>query len=181
MRRGRLFAVVGASGVGKDTIMAALAKARPELHWVRRAITRPSHEGDEPFEPVSASEFQLRLDDGAFALHWTAHGLSYGVPNCVHGVLAEGRDAMVNLSRGMLVEADQVFPGMQVLNITVSDEVRAERLAARGRETAADIAQRLSRVVPDFAPTLRVTDIDNSASLERSVAACLQLMDRETA
>lgn len=181
MKHGRLFAVVGASGVGKDTIIAALAKARPELHWVRRAITRPSHEGDEPFEPVSLAEFQSRLDAGAFALHWTAHGLSYGVPKSVRDVLVEGRDAMVNLSRGMLVEAAGVFPDMHVLNITVSDDVRAERLAARGRETAADIAQRLSRVVPDFAPMLKVTDIDNSASLERSVAACLQIMDRQTA
>ena len=94
MTHGRLFAVVGASGVGKDTIMAALAEARPELHWVRRAITRPSHEGDEPFETVSEAEFQSRLDDGAFALHWTAHGLSYGVPKTVHDVLAEGRDAI---------------------------------------------------------------------------------------
>jgi len=181
MRRGRLFAVVGASGVGKDTIMAALATARPDLHWVRRSITRSLHDGDEPFEPISAAEFQARLRTGGFVLHWTAHGLSYGISNGLHDVLANGQDAMVNLSREVLPDAHRAFPGLQVLNITVSDAVRAQRLAARGRESSDDIAQRLSRVVPAFAPTLPVTTIDNSASLEQSVAACLQIMDRETA
>ncbi len=181
MSGGRLYAVVGASGVGKDTIMAGLALARPDLHWVRRAVTRPASEGDEPFEPVNAAEFQRRLNAGAFALHWTAHGLSYGVPQTVQDVLAQGQDAMVNLSRRVLDEANTLFPGLQVLNITVSDQVRAQRLAARGRESARDIAERLSRVVPDFAPALQVTDIDNSGALDHSVAACLRIMDRETA
>lgn len=181
MKRGRLFAFVGASGVGKDTIMAAVVKARPDLHWVRRSITRPAHDGDEPFEPISIEEFQARLRTGGFVLHWTAHGLSYGVSTALHDVLAGGQDAMVNLSRKVLPDAHRAFPGLQVLNITVNDAVRAQRLAARGRESSDDIAQRLSRVVPAFAPTLPVTNIDNSASLEQSVAACLQIMDRETA
>jgi len=180
MRQGRLYAVVGASGVGKDTVMRAVAEARPAVLWVRRVITRPAKDGDEPFEPVSDTVFDQRLKNGQFALHWSAHGLRYGVPATVCDALVEGQDAMVNLSRAVLLDADAVFADFQVLNITARSDVRAARLSARGRETAEDIARRLARVVPAFAPSLTVTDIDNSGALDRSVTACLQAMDRET-
>ncbi len=179
MREGRLFAVVGASGVGKDTIMGEILAARPDMVWVRRAITRPAHPGDEPFEPVSDTEFDARLQAGDFALHWEAHGLRYGIPASLRAELSEGRDAMVNLSRHVLTDAAAVFPSLHILNITATDAVRADRLAARGRESFDDIARRIARVVPPFATGLRVSHIDNSGPLERSVAACLQLMDRE--
>lgn len=41
MTTGRLFAVVGPSGAGKDTLIAAALAARPDLAIVRRVITRP--------------------------------------------------------------------------------------------------------------------------------------------
>lgn len=178
MRRGRLFAVVGPSGAGKDTVMAELVKARSDLHWVQRAITRPAAQDDEPFETVSPAEFETRVSGGQFVLHWKAHGLQYGVPISVRGILDAGKDGMVNLSRNVLEQAAEQFPGLHVLNITAGDEVRAERLAARGRESAEDIAKRIARAVPPFAGSFVVTDIDNSGALKDSVAACLQVMDR---
>ncbi|MEM6634576.1 MAG: hypothetical protein AAF667_01675 [Pseudomonadota bacterium] len=36
MTQGRLIAVVGPSGVGKDSVMAGIKAAVPELHLVRR-------------------------------------------------------------------------------------------------------------------------------------------------
>ena len=177
MRRGRIYAVVGASGVGKDTVMAAVARARPDLHWVRRVITRPEAAGGEPFEGVSLPAFEARRAAGAFALAWQAHGLHYGIPMHAHEVLAAGQDAMFNGSRHILAEAQIAFPGLHVLHITADPDVRAARLAARGRETAQEIA----RAAPPMPPGLPVTDIDNSGPLEQSVAACLAVLDPETA
>ncbi len=80
MTIGRLFIVVGPSGAGKDTLIAGAKVLRPDLHWARRVITRAEVAGGEPFEGVSLEEFNTRRDAGEFALHWQAHGLSYGVP-----------------------------------------------------------------------------------------------------
>ena len=77
---GRLFVVVGASGAGKDTLLAGAVKADPTLYWARRVITRPEVSGGEPFEGVDRASFDARRAAGEFALNWEAHGLSYGVP-----------------------------------------------------------------------------------------------------
>ena len=179
MRWGRLIAVVGPSGAGKDTVLAALAQARPDIYRVQRVITRPSDPEGEPFESVCEAEFAARLKEGAFALHWQAHGLRYGIPSSLHARLAEGRDAMVNLSRSVLPVAAVAFGGLHVFNITASDDIRAMRLARRGRETPDDIAARIARVAPPLSASLSVTHIDNSGSLEQSVAACLAALDPE--
>ncbi|MBN8186089.1 phosphonate metabolism protein/1,5-bisphosphokinase (PRPP-forming) PhnN [Salipiger thiooxidans] len=170
---GGLFAVVGPSGAGKDTLMEAVAARRPEVRLVRRVITRPSSAGGEAFEGVTEEDFAARVAAGGFALHWRAHGLGYGVPVSVEADLAAGRLMLCNLSRAVLPEAAARFPGMRVLHVTARPEVLAERLAARGRESAGDIAARLTRAGHPLPGGLRVTEIDNSGALEAAVAQML--------
>ena len=75
---GRLIAVVGPSGVGKDTLMEAMSRAEPRLALVRRVITRDPALGGEAFEAVSPGRLRsppggrgvrARLD-GAWAVLW---------------------------------------------------------------------------------------------------------------
>ena len=96
----RLFAVVGPSGAGKDTLMAAAAH-RPGVALVRRVITRPAEAGGEDFEGVTPEAFAARKARGAFALDWEAHGLRYGIP---HDQL-RGGDVIFNGSRAALPAA----------------------------------------------------------------------------
>ena len=173
MTQGRFIAVVGPSGVGKDSVMEALCAARPDLYRVRRVITRGAEAGGEDYEPVSREMFQTRVANGDFALHWEAHGLSYGIPSGVASRLSAGQDALANLSRSMLDAAASVFAEVHVLSITASPDVLAQRLADRGRETPADIAARLARTAPPMPQGVRVTQIDNSGALADSVATAL--------
>ena len=63
------------------------------------------------------------------------------------GDLAIGVVVVVNVSRGVIADAAERFPA-RVVEITASPEILAQRLGARGRETADDIARRLARDVP---------------------------------
>ena len=141
-----LVLVVGPSGAGKDTV---LALARVELagdrrfRFVRRVITRPADAGGEDHEAVSVREFDAR----AFALRWQAHGLHYGIPLDVTDDLARGIVVVANVSRGVIAAAAEQFP-VRVIEVTARPDILARRLAARGREAADDIAQRLSRAGP---------------------------------
>jgi ribose 1,5-bisphosphokinase len=170
---GRVVAVVGPSGAGKDTLIAAAQAARRDLHVVRRVITRPQQAGGEPYEGVTEADFAARQDRGAFALTWQAHGLHYGIPASAMDAIAEGRDVVFNGSRAMLAEAWEVFPNLAVILVTAPIQVLAERLARRGRETPAEIAARLTRQLYEVPPGIPVRVVENGGRLEEAVAAFL--------
>ena len=164
-----MFAVVGPSGAGKDTLLAGLCGPNGP-HWVRRIITRPEAAGDEPFEGVSEADFARREAAGEFALVWRAHGLAYGIPRAGLAPLAEGRDVVFNGSRGALVEALAAFPSLRVIHITAPGSVLAARLMARGREGEKDVAARLARGVAPFPPGLPVVEVFNDATPDEGIA-----------
>jgi len=143
--RGRLIGVVGPSGVGKDTVMRALSEVQPGLGLVRRVITRSGSAVGEDCDVVSQETFDATRAGGGFALHWEAHGMSYGVPQEIEAQLAEGRDLLVNLSRSVLAQAQARFPGFVTLFLTASETVLRERLLQRGRENPSEIDERLAR------------------------------------
>ncbi len=177
MTEGRLIAVVGPSGVGKDSVMEAMKEARPDLHLVRRVISRPSSSGGEAFEGVSEAEFTARVAQGEFALHWQAHGLSYGIPASIAARLSGGQDCLVNLSRAMLSVAQARFETLIVLNLTARPETLALRLQARGREDSDQIAKRLTRAAAPLPDGLRhVHQIENDSPLPQTVSEAISIL-----
>lgn len=170
---GRLIAVVGASGVGKDSVMRGLAAACPALHVVRRAITRPDASGGEDHLAVSPETFARMKARGAFCLSWSAHGHSYGIPADVPRRAAAGEDLLVNLSRSVLAQAAALVPRFIVLNVVADRDVLAARLAARGRESTAEIQRRLSRPTPALPDGLTIRTIANNGPIEDAVQTAL--------
>jgi ribose 1,5-bisphosphokinase len=169
-----LIAVVGPSGVGKDSVIAGMVAARPDLAWVRRAITRPPS-GTEPFESLAPDAFAAREAAGGFCLTWEAHGLRYGIPSETLTAVRGGALQVANLSRGRLAQAAAVFPALMVLSLTAAPATLAARLAWRGRETEADIAARLARRAP-LPEGLDVVEIANDGPIEATVAQALAAM-----
>ncbi len=169
---GRLFAVVGPSGAGKDTLMAAARAARPDIALVRRVITRPESAGGEDYEGVTEAEFALRLAAGQFALHWRAHGLHYAIPETELAPMADG-PLLFNGSRAALPVAAARFPDLTVIRVTAPSAVLIERLMARGRETREDIEARVQRASYELPEGLRVIDVRNDGPLAEGVARFL--------
>ncbi len=166
--RPRVVAVVGPSGVGKDSLIAALAAAEPAMRPLRRVVTRPA-DGTEPFRSVTSDRFDAMEAENAFALSWGAHGLRYGVPRSEIEALGPGETGLVNLSRGVLNRAGASLPRLAVLSVTAPAAVLARRLATRGREDEAAIAARLARPAPEFPAGLPVLTLDNGGPLDGAV------------
>lgn len=171
MAPGAMIAVVGPSGAGKDSLMAYAARAYAgddRVVFARRVITRPADAGGEDHEGVDAATFDRLERDGAFCISWRAHGLAYGIPVAVLDDLAAGRVVVVNGSRSALPHFSAAVPGLKVALVTAQPEVLAERLAARGRETRAEIEARLARSPRPLPQDLSVIVFDNSGPLDRA-------------
>lgn len=177
MKQGRLIAVVGPSGVGKDSVMHGIHEAMPHVHLVRRVITRAPGLGGEDYDAVSIPEFEAMSEDGAFSLQWGAHGLLYGIPASVRYQINKGTDCLANFSRTALHEASEKFPRLLVLNITAKPETLANRLAARGRETTDEIAKRLAEAQKSLPKGLDVIHLSNDGPLYQTVSRACALLE----
>ena len=170
-----LVLVVGASGAGKDTLLAGARerlRGDASVRFVRRAITRPADAGGEDHDAVTDAEFDSR----DFALCWGAHGLRYGIPADIAADLALGVIVVANVSRGVIAEAAERFP-TRVIEVTAPPEILAARLSQRGRETADDIARRLARNVALPAGVETVTVL-NDATPEDGIARFIAALRR---
>lgn len=176
---GTLVLVVGPSGAGKDTLIsgargALMGDAR--FVFPRRAITRSPLAGGEDNETMPPGAFAAAMAAGAFALAWRAHGLSYGIPVAIEAALGQGRHVVANVSRSVIVEARQRYRPLRIVEAWAPIEVLAERLAARGRESSVEIAQRLARASPVPVEGPEVTRIETTGTVAESLEKFLEIL-----
>ena len=159
---GLLVLVVGPSGAGKDTLIAYARghlKGREDIRFARRRITRPA-DATENHIALDEDAFAREMALGSFPLHWRANGLGYALGAEVAEDIAAGRIVVANGSRAAVPAARARFARVKVVHVTAPVDVRAQRLAARGRESAQDIAERLTRAPAlDVAPELEIVNV----------------------
>ena len=99
MTTGRLIYCMGPSGAGKDSLLNWLRTHLPTpcpVHWAQRTISRAATSAGEVHESVSPQTFFALCSDHAFALHWQANGLGYGVRHAQLAPLAQGHWVLLN-------------------------------------------------------------------------------------
>lgn len=170
---GRLVLVVGPSGAGKDTLIGAARKVLADearFHFPIRFVTRPS-DPTEQTHLVAPEDFHSMRREGAFALHWEAHGHCYGIGRDIEDVLRTGVHVIANVSRTVVEGTRASYPGTLVLLINAAPDVRRRRIAGRARETAGEMSARNIRTVSSFGEADADIVIDNSAALDEAVEA----------
>ncbi|MFK7854976.1 MAG: phosphonate metabolism protein/1,5-bisphosphokinase (PRPP-forming) PhnN [Granulosicoccus sp.] len=177
---GCLIVVVGPSGAGKDSVLQASQRQlshTQDVRFVQRVITREAADGYENHKALDHEAFIAREQAGDFCLTWQAHDLYYGVPLCVADWVNDGYTVILNGSRRALPSIQSVFPELRVVHLVVDDEILAQRLAARGRESATQIKQRLSRQAPVSAREKLDIVIHNNDSLADTVATFVAFIE----
>ena len=183
MAEGRIFYVIGPSGSGKDSVMryareqlASNAYAVKNTVFAHRYITRPVETQGENHIALSEAEFDARLSAGLFAMHWTSHGLRYGIGHEIGLWMSRGCNVVINGSREYLGEARQRFPELVAVMISVSPEVLARRLRQRGRESEQQIAERLERAAQFNHHNIPMEVIRNDKDLAEAGAHLIKLL-----
>ena len=174
---GKLFYIMGASGAGKDSVLnsarAALADTANGC-IAHRYITRAADVTTEIHLPLSEAEFEFRKRSGLFKMYWAANGLQYAIGIEVDQWLAAGVNVLMNGSRAYLATAQSIDANLVAIYIDADSACLRQRLLARGRESEAEIEQRLIRHAQlTKSLPIDVIRIDNSGELK---VACAQLM-----
>jgi ribose 1,5-bisphosphokinase len=181
----QLIYTMGPSGAGKDSLLAWLRlqlSAQAPVHFARRTIDRPVHADGEQYESIPTTDFHAQAARNAFALHWSANSLHYGIRHTELDGLQRAQWVLVNGSRAYLPTALERHPDMTVLHITASADVLRQRLLSRGRESPEMVEARVQRAagfqIPD---NCRFIEVHNDASLDTAghqLMSALKKLDR---
>lgn len=175
----RLYYVIGASGVGKDSIMrfARQALCDDAVVFAHRYITRPVELSGENHIQLCEAEFINRLNRGCFKFHWYSHQLYYGIGKEVDMWLDMDLSVVINGSREYLARAIELHPNIIPVVIQVNHDLLKERLIARGRENVQQIEERLQRAAA-FAQLEGANKvvIENNHTLEQAGQVLVELI-----
>ncbi len=182
---GELFYVIGASGVGKDSLLDYVRShidANVAVVFAHRYITRPADAGGENHVALTTEEFDCRRRMGCFTMVWHSHDTWYGIGIEINQWLAKGLTVVVNGSRAYLDEAAQRYQQeLRPVLITAATETLRRRLYKRGRETVEQIDGRLAIAEVQDTQTRHpaLIRIVNDARLEEAGDELLRLIQGE--
>lgn len=172
---GTVYLIVGASGVGKDTLLGLAQQQLTDHKFVQRYITRPSDAGGEDHIGVTHAAFERMVNDNRFCVWWHAHGLGYGIHQDVTRQVAVGDNVVINTSRSAIRDFEAIFTDVITINVIANTEVLRKRLEERGRESRTEIRARLDRHVPVVTARNLLT-IDNSGEVTEAVQAMVDAL-----
>lgn len=141
-----LVIISGPSGVGKDTIIAALRRRRrsPDYHYVVTCTTRAPRPGEVPgasYHFLQPEAFAALRDAGGFLEANEVHGNWYGTPRAeVARALAAGRDVILKIDvQGAQVVKERVPDALLVFVVPPSLEELFQRLRSRATESVDEL------------------------------------------
>lgn len=147
-RPGLLLIISGPSGVGKQTILTALADKWP-FRFATSATTRPPRPGEEEGEDyffLDQDEFHSWVEEGRF-LEWERYaGHRYGTPvSEVDRHLEQGRNVVLDVEAKGARRIMELRPeAVAVFLSPPSKEELENRLRGRGDMTGEAIASRMA-------------------------------------
>ncbi|MGI5838361.1 MAG: guanylate kinase [bacterium] len=182
--KGLLIVLSGPSGAGKDTIIRALMREVPELHYSVSATTRsprPDEKDGVDYYFVSQERFRAMIDEGGL-LEWAGiYGYFYGTPRAaVERQLAANRDIILKLDVQGGAQVRKGYPeGVFIFIVPPLLSELRRRIEARGSETPAMLEKRYRCAVDEIRQAVNYDYIVVNDDLEQAVAEIKAIITAE--
>ena len=178
-RKGRLFVLVGPSGVGKGTLRTKALSDIEDLTYSISCTTRTPRDGERDgveYHFVTERDFEDRIANGLFLEHAVVHGCRYGtLLKNVTQEMEAGRDVLLEIDVQGARQVREVLPESILIFITPPslDELE-QRLRLRRTESEDKIAIRLENAKREMALSSEFDRVVVNDDLEQ---ACKELRD----
>jgi len=165
----KIILIVGASGVGKDTILRTI-EDKINANFVKRYITRVPDSNESNFY-LDIDAFKTLKEKEYFISSWEAHGNFYAI---ARDHIKDGVN-IISISRGAIEDFENVFDDVTTVYITIPKELLIKRLHSRGRENMDQIIQRVDRSNQKIVAK-KLVEFDNSSRIETSIENFISLI-----
>ena len=173
--RGHLYLVTAPSGAGKTSLVRALLKDHPNLHFSISYTTRkqrPNEVNGRDYFFVDIPEFKRMVEAHEFLEHAQVFDNYYGTARrTVEGELAAGRDVLLEIDWQGAAQIRKLMS--EAISIFILPPTRAElerRLRTRGTDDDAVIARRLRDAVADMSHWQEFDYVVVNDAFDRAVA-----------
>ncbi|PHR72636.1 MAG: hypothetical protein COA66_05110 [Arcobacter sp.] len=169
----KIVLIVGASGVGKDTLLKNIKKSlKNKANFITRYITREADLNEKNYflDPLA---FDLLKINKFFVSSWAAHNNFYGISK---NSIKEGLN-IISISRSSIKDFEAFYDNVYTINITVPKEELRKRLIKRARENKDEIEERLNRSYACIESN-NLIHFDNSEDIGTSSESLLNLLSQ---
>jgi len=185
-RKGRLFVISGPSGTGKSTVINAVLKDRPELHYSISFTTRPrrgSEKNGVEYHFVTESVFRRMVDRNEFAEWAEVHGYLYGTSaKRLEEIMASGQDVVLDIDVEGARKLFSKYPDAVSVFIAPPDmKELKKRLIKRGTDLDEVVKRRLENAKTEMAQAKRYTHVLVNEDLGRTVSEVEAIIDEVSA
>lgn len=176
-RRGVCLVIAAPSGAGKSSIARALLESEPALTLSVSATTRAPRPGEVEGEHYffrDQAAFLAMVEQSEMLEHAAIYGRRYGTPRGpVERALAAGRDVLFDIDWQGHRQLRATLPG-DVVGLFLLPPSLAElerRLAARGQDSAAEVARRMAGARAEISHWAEFDHVLVNADFDATLAA----------